>query len=126
MRAAGVESLLRQTRSPSSAFGKSAVRCQDFCARSRSETSRNRTPARRGNSDRLAGIQFTAGPLATSARFRVIYYVSPQVWAWRSYRAHSIRRDVDLLLSILPFEKDWYAGRGMTHVEYVGHPLVGK
>ena len=57
---------------------------------------------------------------------RVIYYVSPQVWAWRSYRAHSISRDVDLLLSILPFEKDWYAARGMTHVEYVGHPLVGN
>ena len=58
--------------------------------------------------------------------FRVIYYVSPQVWAWRSYRAHSIRRDVDLLLSILPFEKDWYTARGMTQVEYVGHPLVGN
>ena len=58
--------------------------------------------------------------------FRVIYYVSPQVWAWRSYRAHSIRRDVDLLLSILPFEKEWYAARGMTEVEYVGHPLVGN
>jgi lipid-A-disaccharide synthase len=58
--------------------------------------------------------------------FRVVYYVSPQVWAWRSHRAHSIRRDVDLLLSILPFEKDWYATRGMTHVEYVGHPLVGN
>lgn len=58
--------------------------------------------------------------------FRVIYYVSPQVWAWRSYRAHSIRRDVDLLLSILPFEKDWYTARGMTHIEYVGHPLVGN
>lgn len=58
--------------------------------------------------------------------FRVIYYVSPQVWAWRSYRAHSISRDVDLLLSILPFEKDWYAARGMKEVEYVGHPLVGN
>ena len=57
---------------------------------------------------------------------RVIYYVSPQVWAWRSYRVQSIRRDVDLLLSILPFEKDWYATRGMNHVEYVGHPLVGQ
>ena len=58
--------------------------------------------------------------------FRVIYYISPQVWAWRSYRAHSIRRDVDLLLSILPFEKDWYTARGMTQVDYVGHPLVGN
>jgi lipid-A-disaccharide synthase len=57
---------------------------------------------------------------------RVIYYVSPQLWAWRSYRARNIRRDVDLLLSILPFEKEWYATRGMTHVEYVGHPLAGN
>src|SRR6266446_10235115 len=56
----------------------------------------------------------------------VIYYVSPQLWAWRSYRARNVRRDVDLLLSILPFEKEWYAKRGMTHVEYVGHPLVGE
>ena len=57
---------------------------------------------------------------------RVIYYISPQLWAWRSYRARNIRRDVDLLLSILPFEKDWYAVRGMTHVEFVGHPLAGS
>lgn len=57
---------------------------------------------------------------------RVIYYISPQLWAWRSYRAHSVQRDVDLLLSILPFEKDWYAARGMTQVEYVGHPLTGE
>lgn len=57
---------------------------------------------------------------------RVIYYVSPQLWAWRSYRARSIRRDVDLLLSILPFEKSWYAARGITNVEYVGHPLAGN
>lgn len=57
---------------------------------------------------------------------RVIYYVSPQLWAWRSYRAQTIRRDVDLLLSILPFEKDWYAARGITQVEYVGHPLAGE
>jgi lipid-A-disaccharide synthase len=56
----------------------------------------------------------------------VIYYISPQLWAWRSYRAHTVQRDVDLLLSILPFEKDWYAARGVTKVEYVGHPLSGE
>src|SRR5882672_2414971 len=56
----------------------------------------------------------------------VIYYISPQLWAWRSYRVHSVQRDVDLLLSILPFEKEWYAARGMTQVEYVGHPLTGE
>ena len=55
----------------------------------------------------------------------VIYYISPQLWAWRSYRARTIQRDVDLLLSILPFEKDWYAARDITKVEYVGHPLAG-
>lgn len=56
----------------------------------------------------------------------VIYYISPQVWAWRSYRARSIQRDVDLMLSILPFEKQWYAARGIANVEYVGHPLTGE
>jgi lipid-A-disaccharide synthase len=56
----------------------------------------------------------------------VIYYVSPQLWAWRSYRAHTVQRDVDLLLSILPFEKNWYAARGIRNVEYVGHPLSGE
>jgi lipid-A-disaccharide synthase len=57
---------------------------------------------------------------------RVIYYISPQLWAWRSYRVHSVQRDVDLLLSILPFEQEWYAARGMKQVEYVGHPLTGE
>ncbi|MEK6337629.1 MAG: lipid-A-disaccharide synthase [Acidobacteriota bacterium] len=56
----------------------------------------------------------------------VIYYISPQLWAWRSYRARAVARDVDLLLSILPFEKEWYRERGMTQVEYVGHPLAGE
>ena len=57
---------------------------------------------------------------------KVIYYISPQLWAWRSYRRRSVKRDVDLVLSILPFEKDWYAERGIDQVEYVGHPLAGE
>jgi lipid-A-disaccharide synthase len=57
---------------------------------------------------------------------RVIYYISPQLWAWRSYRVRNIRRDVDLMLAILPFEPEWYKERGLTHVEFVGHPLVGE
>jgi lipid-A-disaccharide synthase len=57
---------------------------------------------------------------------KIIYYISPQLWAWRAYRARSIERNVDLLLSILPFEKDWYADRGIDQVEYVGHPLAGE
>jgi lipid-A-disaccharide synthase len=57
---------------------------------------------------------------------RIIYYISPQLWAWRSYRVRNIRRDVDLLLGILPFEPSWYEERGVTHVEFVGHPLTGE
>jgi len=57
---------------------------------------------------------------------KIIYYISPQLWAWRSYRARSIAQNVDLLLSILPFEQEWYAERGIDQVEYVGHPLAGE
>jgi lipid-A-disaccharide synthase len=57
-------------------------------------------------------------------RIPVIYYVSPQVWAWRQYRLRAIKRDVDLLLTILPFEKEWYAARGFAKVEFVGSPSV--
>jgi lipid-A-disaccharide synthase len=57
---------------------------------------------------------------------RIIYYISPQLWAWRSYRVRNIRRDVDLLLAILPFEPQWYDRHGIKHVEFVGHPLTGE
>ena len=57
---------------------------------------------------------------------RVIYYISPQLWAWRPRRINRINRDVDLLLSILPFEAEWYKARGVDHVEFVGHPLAGE
>ncbi len=56
--------------------------------------------------------------------FKVIYYISPQLWAWRKYRVKTIAKYVDLLLAILPFEKDWYAAQGISHVEYVGNPLA--
>ncbi len=55
---------------------------------------------------------------------KVVYYISPQLWAWRQYRIASIKKYVDLLLTILPFEKAWYAGRDVLNVEYVGSPLV--
>jgi lipid-A-disaccharide synthase len=67
--------------------------------------------------------------LATSLHRRgikVIYYISPQLWAWRPRRIGNIKRDVDLLLSILPFESEWYKTRGVDHVEFVGHPLAGE
>src|SRR5262245_37228516 len=55
--------------------------------------------------------------------FKVIYYVSPQVWAWRRYRVRALRRDVDRMLVILPFEERFYRDAGMD-VQYVGHPLA--
>ena len=57
---------------------------------------------------------------------KVVYYISPQLWAWRKYRARGIEKYVDLLLTILPFEKDWYAEKGIHNVEYVGNPLAGE
>ncbi len=57
---------------------------------------------------------------------KVIYYISPQLWAWRPGRVSKIKENVDLLLSILPFEVEWYKAHGVEHVEFVGHPLSGE
>jgi lipid-A-disaccharide synthase len=56
--------------------------------------------------------------------FKIVYYISPQLWAWRQYRLRTIRKYVDLVISILPFEQEWYAQRGVDRVEYVGSPLA--
>lgn len=58
--------------------------------------------------------------------YTVVYYISPQLWAWRKYRISTIRKYVDLLLTILPFEKAWYASHGVEHVEYIGNPLANE
>ncbi|MEK6289516.1 MAG: lipid-A-disaccharide synthase [Acidobacteriota bacterium] len=55
--------------------------------------------------------------------FKIVYYISPQVWAWRKYRIRALRRDVDRMLVILPFEEDFYKKAGLE-VQYVGHPLA--
>ncbi len=53
----------------------------------------------------------------------VLYLVAPQVWAWRRRRLPKIRRDVDRLLCIFPFEKDFFEKHGIS-TEYIGHPLT--
>jgi lipid-A-disaccharide synthase len=53
----------------------------------------------------------------------VTYYISPQLWAWREGRIHIIRKYVDQLLVIFPFEVDWYRSKGVT-ARFVGHPLL--
>jgi lipid-A-disaccharide synthase len=58
---------------------------------------------------------------------KIVQFVSPQVWASRPGRADKLARDYDLLLSIFPFEKDWYARRvPQLRVEFVGHPMVER
>ncbi len=53
----------------------------------------------------------------------VYYYISPKIWAWKEYRIKNIRRDVDKLFSILPFEVDFFRGHHYP-VDYVGNPCV--
>lgn len=52
-----------------------------------------------------------------------VHYVSPSVWAWRSYRLHKIGRAIDLMLTLFPFEADYYRAHGIP-VHFVGHPLA--
>jgi len=68
-------------------------------------------------------FNFLLGKFAKKIGARIFYYISPQVWAWREYRVRTIKRLVDRMAVILPFEKEFYSSRGMD-VEYVGHPLV--
>ena len=59
------------------------------------------------------------------AGIRTLHYVSPQVWAWRSYRVRKIRKAVDRMLTLFPFEEQFYQSRGVP-VEFVGHPLADE
>ena len=52
------------------------------------------------------------------------YYISPQIWAWKENRIKAIKRDVDAMYVILPFEKDFYEGKHGYPVHFVGHPLL--
>ncbi len=56
--------------------------------------------------------------------YKIVYYISPQVWAWKESRVKKMKKYIDKMLVILPFEKDYYASKWNWNVEYVGHPLV--
>src|SRR6185503_5532065 len=58
-------------------------------------------------------------------KIKVIYYISPQVWAWKKSRVHQIKKNVDRMLVIFEFEKNFYKSFGMD-VEFVGHPLADQ
>jgi lipid-A-disaccharide synthase len=65
-------------------------------------------------------------PIAKWAKplgYKIAWYISPQVWAWKEKRVKDIKLSVDKMLCILPFEKDWFKKFDYA-VEYVGHPLI--
>jgi lipid-A-disaccharide synthase len=62
-------------------------------------------------------------PLLKRSGIRTVQYVSPQIWAWRQGRVRTIGRAVDLVLCLLPFEKQFYAEHGVQ-ARFVGHPLA--
>ena len=55
---------------------------------------------------------------------KVIYYISPQVWAWKENRVKEMKKDIDKMIVIIPFEKDYFKNKWNWNVEYVGHPLA--
>ena len=69
------------------------------------------------------GFNLRIAEWAKNKGIKVIYYISPQVWAWKQSRVHKIKRFVDKMFVILPFEKEFYE-RFDFPVEYVGHPLL--
>jgi lipid-A-disaccharide synthase len=55
---------------------------------------------------------------------KIVFYISPQVWAWKESRVPKMKKYIDKMIVILPFEKDYYKNKWNWNVEYAGHPLV--
>ena len=69
------------------------------------------------------GFNLRIAKFAKKKGFKIIYYISPQIWAWKRKRVYQIKRDVDRMIVILPFEEAFYA-KYDVRVDYVGHPLL--
>lgn len=69
------------------------------------------------------GFNLRIAEYGKQAGYRIIYYISPQVWAWKQSRVYKIKKVVDLMLVILPFEKEFYK-KFNYEVTFVGHPLL--
>ena len=69
------------------------------------------------------GFNLRIAEFAKKAGFKVFYYISPQIWAWKKSRVYKIKKYVDKMFVILPFEKEFYA-RYDYKVDFVGHPLL--
>jgi lipid-A-disaccharide synthase len=70
------------------------------------------------------GFNLRIAKWAKEQGIKVIYYISPQVWAWKENRVKMMKQAIDKMLVILPFEKAYYKNKWNWEVEYVGHPLV--
>jgi lipid-A-disaccharide synthase len=72
------------------------------------------------------GLHWWLAKRAKARGIPVFYYVPPQLWAWAGWRVRKVRKFVDLVLCSLPFEPAWYSARGVSQVEYVGHPYFDE
>ncbi len=70
------------------------------------------------------GFNLRIAQWAKQAGYKVVYYISPQVWAWKANRVRKMKQCIDRLLVILPFEPDYYRTHWNWEVDYVGHPLA--
>ena len=70
------------------------------------------------------GFNLRIAKWAKQCGFKTHYYISPQIWAWKESRITDIKRDVDKMYVILPFEKSFYEDKHHFPVEFVGHPLI--
>jgi lipid-A-disaccharide synthase len=70
------------------------------------------------------GFNLRIAKWAKQKGLRIIYYISPQVWAWKENRVKMMKKCIDKMIVILPFEKDYFKNKWNWEVEYVGHPLV--
>lgn len=70
------------------------------------------------------GFNLRIAEWAKQEGLKVIYYISPQVWAWKEGRVRKMKACIDKMLVILPFEKDYYKDKWNWQVDYVGHPLM--
>jgi lipid-A-disaccharide synthase len=70
------------------------------------------------------GFNFRIAKWARNEGYRTHYYISPQIWAWKENRIKAIKRDIDEMYVILPFEKDFYEKKHEFPVNFVGHPLL--
>jgi lipid-A-disaccharide synthase len=70
------------------------------------------------------GFNLRIAKWAHEQGLKIIFYISPQVWAWKENRVKMMKECIDKMLVILPFEKDYFKDKWNWDVEYVGHPLV--